>query len=78
MLNCGDYLLKVKWHLLKVVRLLRKAINKSLKIIIFEAADKMLAGIWSEPLIVIYPVLAAYTGPQEREDDEVITHTPEE
>ena len=45
MLNCGDYLLKVKWHLLKVVRLLSKAINKSLKIIIFEAADKMLAGI---------------------------------
>ena len=55
-----------------------KTIDSKLEIKNFEAAGRILAEIWSESIIDIYPFVASYTSPPEKEHSKVLFHKTEE
>ena len=55
-----------------------KTIDSELEIKNFEAAEKILAEIWSQSIIDNHPVVASYTSPPEKEQSKVLFHKTEE
>ena len=55
-----------------------KTTDINLEVKNFEAAGKVLAEIWSVPMIHKDPVVGSYTSPPEKDHDEFEFHKPEE